>query len=201
MKKRIITISREFGSGGHTLGKLIAENLGINFYDSELIDKAVEETGFSHEFVKEAGEYASTANSLLFSLSMSATNGHMGMPSNYDKIFIAQNNIIQELANKESCVIVGRCADFILRERDDCLNIFVYADMESRAKRVLERYGEYKGVSIEKRLREKDKKRALYYRHYTGQSWGSLKNYHLSIDSSAITLEDAAKFISQIVKD
>lgn len=200
MKKRIITISREFGSGGHTLGKLIAENLGIAFYDGELIDRAVEETGFSHEFVKEAGEYASTSSSLLFSLSVSATNGRVGMPSNYDKIFIAQNNIISDIANKSPCVIVGRCADFILKERTDCLNLFVFSDTESRKKRILERYGEYEGVTIEKRLKDKDKKRALYYRHYTGQSWGVMKNYHLSINSGEINLEDAARFISDIVK-
>lgn len=200
MKKRIITVSREFGSGGHTLGKLIAEKLGISFYDGELIDKAVEETGFSHDFVREAGEYASTANSLLFSLSMSASSGTMGMPSNYDKIYIAQNNIIRELANKEPCVIVGRCADYVLRDRDDCLNIFVHASNEKRAERILERYGEYEGKSIEKRLREKDKKRALYYRHYTGQSWGSLKNYDLTFDSGVISLEEMADFVCNMIK-
>ncbi len=200
MKKRIITVSREFGSGGHTLGKLIADKLGISFYDHELIDKAVEETGFSHEFITEAGEYASTANSLLFSLSMSASSGTMGMPSNYDKVFIAQNNIIRELANKEPCVIVGRCADYILRDREDCLNVFVHASNEKRAERVLDRYGEHEGKSIEKRLREKDKKRTLYYRHYTGQSWGSLKNYHLTFDSGEISLEDAAEFVCNLIK-
>lgn len=200
MKKRIITISREFGSGGHTLGKLVAEKLGISFYDHELIDKAVEETGFSREFIQEAGEYASTANSLLFSLSMSASSGTIGMPSTYDKIYIAQNSIIQELANKEPCVIVGHCADYILSDREDCLNVFVHASNEKRAERILERYGEYEGKSIEKRLREKDKKRALYYKHYTGQSWGSLKHYHMAFDSGEISLEQIAELICSVVK-
>lgn len=200
MKKRIVTIGREFGSGGHTLGKLIAEKAGYAFYDSELIDKAVEETGFSREFIKEAGEHASTANSLLFSLSMSATSGTIGMPSIYDKIFIAQNNIIRSLADKEPCVIVGRCADYILRDREDCLNVFVHASNEKRAERVLERYGEFEGKSIDKRLKEKDKKRALYYKHYTGQSWGSMKNYHLTFDSGEISLEDAAEIICGLIK-
>ena len=142
MSKRIITISREFGAGGHTLGKKVAEALGIPFYDQEIIDRAVADTGFSPEFVKEAGEYASTTHSFLFNLILSHSVSTVpgGELSNYDKIYIAQARIIQELAEKSPCVIVGRCADYILRERDDCLNIFVHATDEYRKQRILEQY-------------------------------------------------------------
>ncbi len=198
MKKRIITISREFGSGGHSLGELVAKKLGIAFYDQELIEKAVEKTGFSHEFVQEAGEYASSTSKLLFNMTLASSYSAVGLPSNYDKIYAAQNNIIRSLADEDSCVIVGRCADYILRKREDCLNVFVHADLESRKKRVLERYGEQPKKSIEKRLEEKDKKRSLYYKHYTGNDWGDSRNYHLSVNTSAVGLERAANWIVEL---
>ena len=198
MKKRIITISREFGSGGHTLGELVAKKLGIKFYDQELIEKAVEETGFSHEFIQEAGEYASSTSKLLFNMSLSSAYSSVGLPSNYDKIYVAQNNIIRELAEQEPCVIVGRCADYILRDRKDCLNVFVHADLEYRKKHVLENYGEQPKLSIEKRLEEKDKKRQLYYKHYTGKTWGDSRNYHLSVDTGTVGIERAAEWIAAL---
>ena len=139
MKKRIITISREFGSGGHSLGELVAKKLGIPFYDQELIEKAVEKTGFSHEFVQEAGEYASSTSKLFFNMTLASAYSAVGLPSNYDKIYVAQNNIIRSLADEGPCVIVGRCADYILREREDCLNVFVHANTECRKARVLGR--------------------------------------------------------------
>ena len=163
MKKKIITISREFGSGGHSLGELVAKKLGLPFYDQELIERAVEKTGFSHDFVQEAGEYASSTSKLLFNMTLASAYSSVGLPSNYDKIYSAQNTIIQNIADEGACVIVGRCADYILRDRQDCLNVFVYADKEYRKKHVLERYGEQEKQSIEKRLADKDKKRRLYY--------------------------------------
>ena len=202
MSKRIITISREFGAGGHTLGKKVAEALGIPFYDQEIIDRAVADTGFSPEFVKEAGEYASTTHSFLFNLILSHSVSTVpgGELSNYDKIYIAQARIIQELAEKSPCVIVGRCADYILRERDDCLRVYIHASPEYRQKRVLEQYGEIEGKTIAERLEEKDKKRSLYYKHYTDRDWGDVKNYHLAIDTSAIPLEMAAGWIIDAVR-
>ena len=156
---RVVTISRQFGAGGHTLGKLVAEKLGVPFYDSEIIEQAVADTGFSPEFVREAGEYASTTHSFLFNLALShSVTAGPGEMSNYDKIYIAQAKIIRELAEKNSCVIVGRCADYILRERNDVFNVFVHADYEYRARHVLEAYGEIPGKTIEERLTEKDKK-------------------------------------------
>ena len=198
MKKRIITVSREFGSGGRTIGKLVAEKLGIAFYDQKLIEKAVEATGFSHEFIQEAGEYASSTSKLLFNMALATSYPSVGIPSNYDKIYVAQNNIIRSIAEESPCVIVGRCADYILRERADCLNVFVHADLAFREKHVLENYGEIKEKSIEKRLAEKDKKRSLYYKHYTGKDWGDCKNYHLSVDVSAVGIERAANWIVEL---
>ena len=177
MSKRIITISREFGAGGHTIGQKVAERLGIPFYDQEIIDRAVADTGFSPDFVREAGEYASTTHSFLFNLllSHSVTAVPGGELSNYDKIYIAQTRTIQELAEKSPCVIVGRCADYILRERGDVLNVFVHASVEYREQRILEQYGEREGKTISERLEEKDKKRMLYYKHYTDRDWGDIK--------------------------
>lgn len=156
MSKRIIAISRQFGSGGHSLGKLLAEKLGISFYDEEIIEKVVAETGFSREFVREAGEYASTTNSLLYNIALSGMLRPADSSTIYDKVYFAQTKIIEDLAEKEPCVIVGRCADYILRERKDCLRVFVFADTETRIKRVRERYGDMKAKSIEERLAEKD---------------------------------------------
>ena len=198
MKKRIITISREFGSGGRSIGKLVAEKLGIAFYDQELIEKAVEETGFSHEFIQEAGEYASSTSKLLFNMTLASPHSSLGVSSNYDKIYVAQNNIIRKLAEERPCVIVGRCADYILRDRKDCLNVFIHANQEFRKKHVLENYGEQAEKTIEKRLDEKDKKRQLYYKHYTGKTWGDLKNYHLTVDVSVVGIERASAWIAEL---
>ena len=195
MKKKIITISREFGSGGRTVGALVAQKLGIPFYDQELIEKAVEATGFSRDFISEAGEYASTTSRFLFNMSLSSSYSNVGIPSNFDKIYIAQNNIIRSLADEGPCVIVGRCADYVLRDREDCINVFVHADLEFRKKHVLENYGEMEGTSIEKRLEEKDKKRSLYYKHYTGRSWGDSRNYHVSIDTGVVGVDRAVAWI------
>ena len=200
MKKKIITISREFGSGGHSIGKLVAEKLGIPFDDQEIIEKAVEATGFSHEVISEAGEYASSTNKFLFGMALSSSYGNLGIPSNYDKIYIAQNNIITAVAEEGPCVIVGRGADYILRERDDCLHVFIHAPKDVREKYILERYGEWKGTSIHKRLKEKDKKRSLYYKHYTDKTWGDARNYDLSINTGVVDFETAAEWICTLVK-
>ena len=160
MEKRIITISREFGSGGRTIGKLVAEHLGIQCYDAELIQKLAAESGFDESYVKEAGEY--TPGGFLASAFTDRSFG----PTNEDLLWKLQYRIIRELAEKEPCVIVGRCADFILQDRTDCLKVFVHADMKFRADRIVRVYGE-REKSPEARLKEKDKCRAAYYRFYT----------------------------------
>lgn len=195
MSKKIITISREFGSGGHTIGKAVAERLGIKFYDKNLLDEIAVRTGFSKEFVEEASEYATSKSSLLFYLSAGHVGGNMGItPNPADQIYIAQSKMIKEIAEKESCVIVGRCADYILRERDDVMNVFICSDKESRAKRVLKKYGET-NKSINSRLDDKDKRRKVYYLHYTDRSWGAPQNYTVSLNSGIIGEEKCVDII------
>ena len=195
MKKRIITISREFGSGGRTIGKMLAERLGIPCYDKELIEKLSQATGFDPKYIEEQGEYAPSKN--LFSYAFVGRNINGMSVSDY--LWNEQRKKILELAEQESCVIVGRCADYILREREDVLNVFVHAPVADRAKRIVEVYGET-AVAPEIRLREKDKKRAINYKYYTEQEWGRSQNYHLTIDSSAFGIEGCVDMIFDLVK-
>ena len=191
---KIITISREFGSGGRTIGKEIAEKLGIPCYDKDLIEEIAEETGYAKEYIADEGEYAPNSNSLAY---MFIGRGLDGL-SNADKIWIAQKKVIEELAEKGACVIVGRCADYVLRERKDVLNVFVYADKKYRAERIVKQYGET-GVEPGKRLQEKDKKRKLNYKYFTEQEWGRRQNYHLSIDSGFLEIEKSVALIVDAV--
>ena len=185
MKKRIITISREFGSGGHSVGQAVAEKLNIGFYDQNLIERIAEETGFSPEFVRKEEETATAKNSLLFNLVVNRSLQGRNEPSFSDAMFFAQRKIIKSIAEKESCVIVGRCSDYILQDRKDCLHIFIHAGFDYRAKRILERYGE-NDKPIEKRIEDKDTRRRIYYEHYTERIWGMSKNYHVSLNSEII---------------
>ena len=155
---RIITISREFASGGRTIGKKVADALGYAYYDNELVTKIAKESGFAEAFVKENGEYAGFTSSLLFNLSLNNI-GAAGTLSTSDQLYTYQHKIIRELAEKGNCVIVGRCADYILRDRTDCFNVFIHANMAFRIDRVLNIYQE-KLDKPEKFLREKDKKRS-----------------------------------------
>ena len=194
MKKRVVTISRQFGSGGHSIGKSVAEQLGIPFYDKELLDQIASETGFTQGFIEKASEYAPSNNSLLWNIVMKHSSSPVPEDNPADVIYFAQTKIIKELAQKESCVIVGRCSDFILRNWEDCLHVFICADRESRAKRVIERYGE-NDKSIEKRLDDKDARRKLYYSHYTDRVWGMPENYSLTLNSSALGEEKCVQMI------
>ena len=191
--KSIITISREFGSGGRTIGKLVAERLGYQFYDRELVNKVAERSGFSPEFIEESGEYASARSSLLFAMATAGQYSADGL-SMHDRLYIEQTRFIAELAEQGRCVIVGRCADYILREHKDCLHVFIHADMKSRAKRIVERYGE-KDKSPEKRLAEKDQKRRVYYKNYTGRNWGQAQNYDLCLNSGVLGEEACVELI------
>lgn len=191
MSNRIITISREFGSGGRTIGKKTAEKLGIPCYDAMLIQKIAEESGFAEEYIKEEGEY--TAGSWL---SAAFTNRSMG-PTNQDRLWTIQQNIIQELAAKNSCVIVGRCADYILRDKADCLRVFIHSSMEHRTQRIIKEYGEREESPLQ-RLKDKDKRRAAYYRFYTDMKWGQAQNYQVCLDSGDLGLEKCVEIISDL---
>lgn len=200
MKKKIITISREFGSGGRTIAKLVAEKLGIAYYDKELVKQVADETGFNENYIEQQGEDAPSKSAFAYAFATQGVDGIMGGMTPNDFLWVMQRKIILELADKEPCVIVGRCADYILKDRTDCLNVFIHAPIKVRAERVIKLYGETE-KKIEKRLDDKDKKRKVYYKHYTGQDWGSVQNYHLTLDSSEFGLEGCADMIVDLLKD
>lgn len=191
MKQGIITISREFGSGGRTIGKAVARKLGIPCYDAELITEMAKQSGFAEDYVREAGEYA--PGGLLNSMFTSRAGG----PTNEDILWQIQCNMVAQLAKKGPCVIVGRCADYILRDRPDVLKVFVHADMAFRAKRIVEVYGQ-REQAPEERLREKDKRRAAYHRFYTNMKWGQAQNYHLALDSGVLGIDRCTELICTI---
>ena len=189
MKNRIITISRDFGSGGRTIGRKVAEKLGIPCYDAELIQKIAKESGFDADYIREAGEYTPGGF-----LSSALSNRSFG-PTNEDYLWKIQYNVISDLAEKGSCVIVGRCADYILKDKADCLTVFIHADMAFRANRIVSVYGQ-REESPEERLKDKDKRRAAYHRFYTNMKWGQAKNYHLCLDSGVLGIDKCVETIA-----
>lgn len=195
MKKNIITISREFGSGGRTIGKQTAELLGIPYYDKEIIEKIAEETGFDKKYIEEQGEHSPSSSAFAYSFIGRNISG----TSNNDYIWAAQRRIITKLAEEGPCVIVGRCADFLLKDREDCLHVFIYADTKSKAERIVNLYGET-SQSPEKRLKEKDKMRSINYKYYAEREWGRVHNYHVALDSGAIGIEGCAEIIAKLAK-
>lgn len=193
MGNRIITISRQFGSGGRTIGKQVAEKLRIPCYDQEIIAEIAHKSGFTREYTEEYGEYASGGGLLGRLFPDRDYNGH----SIQDDLFSVQSSVIRELATKSECVIVGRCADYVLRDNPNLLKVFIHASMEKRADRIVRIYGE-RADSPEKRLREKDKRRAAYYQIYTDTSWGSVENYHIALDSGALGIDRCADVIASL---
>ena len=187
---RVITISRQFGSGGRTIGRQVAEKLGIPCYDQELIEQLAEKSGFTKEYIKEHSEYTERGGWLANALSGRAAGGM----TNQDHIWVAQRELILELAAKGPCVMVGRCADYILQGQADCLNVFIHASMENRAERIVTMYGE-RDDAPEKRLRDKDKRRKAYYQFYTDTEWGRAENYHVSLDSGALGIDKCVELI------
>lgn len=195
MSNKVITISREFGSGGRTVGKMVAEKLGIPCYDQEIIQKIAEESGYCEDFVAEHSEHAAYGNWLSNAFAFRDYYGN----SIQDKIWFAQLKTIVELANKGPCVIVGRCADFILRETADCLKVFIHADPKARAERIVKQYGESSQVP-ERRLKDKDKRRAAYYQMYTDQKWGDNKNYDIALSTSSLGIDTCVDIIVELYK-
>lgn len=188
--QKVITISREFGSGGRTIAKVIAEKLGYAYYDKELIEKAAQESGLSKKFIEEYGE-ASPGKSI-FSYAFIGRDRKGASIGDY--LWSVQRKVIEEIAEKGNCVIVGRCADYILKDRQDCFHVFIHGSLDFKKKRIVQLYGET-GTDPEKRLLEKDKTRAMNYRYYTDRTWGMAKNYHLTLDSSVIGIEKCAEII------
>ena len=190
---RVITISREFGSAGRTIGRGVADKLGIHCYDQELIDEICRKSGLAEEYVKERGEYMVSGGFLGNLFGGRDYTGHSGQ----DELWSAQAQVIEDIASNESCVIVGRCADYILKDKADLLKVFVHADIEWRAKRIVEVYGENE-ESPEKRLMDKDKRRKAFYQFYTDLEWGNVNNYPLSLDSGVIGVDKCIDIICSL---
>ena len=202
MKKKIVTISRQYGSGRRYIGENLAKAMGVPCYDEKLIDMVAKESGFAQSFVAEKGERMTgsllfnIASSLSFANNVFSTNNGVTLQ---DEIYFTQNRIIKELADKGPCVIVGRCADYILREREDCLNVFIFADNESK----IERAEKYFNITREEApavLKKKDKARANHYKYYTDQEWGMASNYDLCLNSGLIGIEGCVKAIQQVLE-
>ncbi len=199
MEKKIITISREFGSGGHSIGRAVAQSLGIPFYDKELVDQIALESGFAPKFVEENGEHSPSKSFFSYAFAGQGIPGVMNGLSTADFLWNVQCSVIMQLAEKGACVIVGRNADYILKDRQDCLNVFIHADMEFRADRIVRLYGESE-KSPETRLQEKDKRRRVNYQHYTGRTWGMAQNYDLCLCSSTLGVDACVDIIVSTVK-
>ncbi len=194
MSNKIITISREFGSGGKYIGILVAKKLGIPCYDRDIIEKIAEESGFVDDFIKRVTEYAPSKSIFAYSFVGRSASGE----SIEDRIFAIQKKVIRELADKGPCVIVGRSADYILRNYDT-LNVFIYAPIEAKIKRTMS----FKGVSekeAKKLIKETDKKRSINYKYYTGKNWGERENYTVMLNSTDLGVEKTAEFIADIYK-
>ena len=200
MSKRVVTISREFGSGGRSIGRAVAEKLGYKFYDQELIMHVAQESGLSKEIVEKYDEYATHKNSFLYSIALNAGSDTYNTLSFANRVQIAQTALIKKLAEEGNCVIIGRGADYILRDREDCFHVFVRADIRFRAKRVIETYGESE-VKIEDRIRDKDTRRRVFYRSFAMRDWGVCENYHLMLDSSVIGMERCAQIICDAIEE
>ena len=196
---KIITIARQFGSGGRLIGRELAQKLNIPFLDNELITLAAKESGMSPEVLKGADERVT--NSLLYGLAMGYfppcygfSTPEPGGLTITDNLFMIQAGIIAKKAKEGPCVIVGRCADYVLKEDSNRVSIFIYADLNARAKRAVDIYG-LKPDKIEDEIRKRDKKRGNYYNYYTNRRWDDFHNYHLLLDSSKLGIEQSADLI------
>ena len=193
-KKMIITISREFGSGGRLIGKRLAEKLNVPFYDKQLLDMIAEESGFCKEMIEGAQKKAK--NSFLYSLASAMGTGEAGPESLSlnERFFLAQFDTIRKIADEGSCVIVGRCSDYILRGLPEATHVFIYAEEADKIKRAVEEYG-VPEEDVKKMMRDTDKARANYYSYHTGRKWGEHVNYNISIDSGYISVDDIVDLI------
>ncbi len=198
MERKIITISREFGSGGRTIGHMVAEKLGIPFYDKELVDQIALESGFAPTFVEEHGEHAPGRTLFSYAFAPHGVPGIMNGLSTADFLWNIQCSVILQIAEKGPCVIVGRNADYILKDRDDCLHVHIHAADDFRQERIVRLYGDSEKAP-QARLQEKDKRRKVNYHHYTGREWGLSDNYDLCLCSSSIGIEHCADIIVDLV--
>ena len=197
MRKHVIALGRQFGSGGREIGRKLSESLGFAYYDRELLKLAAERAEVGEELFADKDEKA--GNPWLFKAFYQGGPKVKQGQSAEDVLFQMQSEIIRELAEKEDCIIVGRCADYILQDKAKCLKVFIHADMAFRAKRIVEVYGE-REQSPEQRLRDKDKRRAAYHRFYTNMKWGYAQNYHITLDSGELGIDKCADIIADLYK-
>ena len=192
MSYPVITIGREFGSGGRIIAQRVADTLGVPFYDKALIDLAAKETGLSEAYIREAEQ--KKTSSFLYNLYMSTQN----LPVN-DQVFIAESEAIRKVAAQGPCVIVGRCSDYVLREHTNVLNIFIHAPLQERVKRA---EAEYKVQAPDLRLyvQKQDKNRASYYEHFVERTWGKCQDFHLAV-SSTLGLDTVVRLIVELAKE
>lgn len=200
MNKKIITIARQYGSSGREIGQALAEKLGYKYYDRDLISLAAEKSGMNKEILHEADEKAAT--SILYTLALGSSvmaHGvdHINVPLN-DKLYIVQSNIIKDIYNSgEGAVIVGRCADYILGDKENVIKVFISADFDQRVENVAER-SEVNVSKAKDMVVKTDKRRANYYNYYTGKKWGKIENYDLVINSTKTGIDGAVKIISTL---
>jgi len=192
MSKKIITIGRQFGSGGHLIGEKLAEKLGFSYYDRKLLDLAAEKSGMSHNAVRDADEKAASP---WYYAAMVQSGAPSGMLCTNDTIFNIESDIIKEIARTEDAVIVGRCSDYILRNADcELLSVFIYAPLEARIKRTMERDKISESEAAAK-IKRHDKQRRLYYDFYTDKKWSSHASYNITLDSERFGIDKSADII------
>ena len=190
MTKKIITISREFGSGGRFIGEEVAKKLGVAYYDKDIIGKIAEQSGLSPEYIQENAELSPKQGLFAYAFSGRDITGK----SVGDMVYEAQRKIIMEIAEKESCVIIGRNADFILKDRDDVLNVFIHGDMPEKIQRIIDLYN-VEEKEVVKMMADTDKRRMTNYNFYTEQRWGKASNYTLCLNSSQLGYDRCEKII------
>ena len=195
MAKRIITISREFGSGGRFIGEEVAKKLGIAYYDKNIIGQIAEKSGLSPEYIQENAELSPKKGLFAYAFSGRDITGK----SVEDMVYEAQRNIILELAEKEPCVIIGRNADYILKDRDDMLNVFIHGDMPEKIKRITGLHNVEEKEAV-KMMADTDKRRRTNYNFYTDQNWGKASNYTLCLNSSQLGYDRCEMIIMECVK-
>ena len=194
MAKRIITISREFGSGGRFIGEEVAKQLGIAYYNENIIDQIAQQSGLSPEYIEENAELSPKKGLFAYAFSGRDITGK----SVDDMLYEAQRKVILEIAEKEPCVMIGRNADFILKDRDDVLNVFIHGDMPEKIKRICKLYDVTEDGAV-KLIKDTDKRRRTNYNFYTEQKWGMARNYTLSLNSSQLGYERCEKMIMDCV--
>ena len=202
MKNLIITISRQYGSGGRQIGQQLAKELNIPFYDKEIIDLAAKESGLAADFIR--GQEQQLTQSLLFSIVTNFTSNSSAFNPNMlslsDQVYLAEAKAIRSLADKGSCVMVGRCADWVLEKDYDVLRVFVCAPIEARCKRAVEEYGD-KAENIQKAVQTIDKQRARYCQHYCDKAWEDAETYDLGLNSGTISLENCVAIVKSAYQE